>query len=503
MSRRRWTLLALVVVFYFAALYPFYAIDYFVPDHFLYYGFALAGLPAKDGFSSLFLVIAGMLGRAPVFLNLLVLVFLAMSLIGFGIAAGRLGLSKSAFALAVLLPVSTSCFYYFYGKTFYDFPFIAVVYAVALLLAVNLMMCWDAAKDWKKYALCLLLGFCLSWKPYSLFCVTGLCGLLALSIPQQIRLWLSKCRVFLCLLSFAAGYLSGNFHLLNRPYETWTGIRAYPAHFPFFEFLFTKHRVIWDHVMDWPFNLSGMACLAAAIILFALPLLLRSWRVLLFHLFMVCCFGVFVQNFSPGYAWHGFTFCLFLLTAFLFCLKQGDSISVPSRRRLFFVLACLAVVVQMVTNFGFYLPTEIGYWRDTHTAVLELRTDGQTIREELEKETAALDGTYDVICDLKRYHFIGDKGRYPLFISKVRQLDNVFSSSRFVSAARDKPQYVLRVQPHQFLKKRKAAEVYPIWDGGGYEMVRVIEGEHHRIEVYRLVDAGRARTDYLSGDIFH
>lgn len=455
--------LIIIALGYFLFLLRFYLIDYYVPDMGLYFSFSQLGLPTKDGFCSLFLLIASLTAQSPKLVTLSCLVLLAISMFNYSLffkgliysfkTDGAYDLkSKKAssipcncklniiFAFCILVLYSCCAFYYCYGKIFYDFPFTSFCYSLCLLIALpfwtggfkslresqnanyNHLNRNDQGNDQKEMRdnasiqecshaqkvpelnksslninsvkqwlwLCTMCGFTLSWKPYNIFAIAGM-GLLMLvstnARSELFRLCHSIKAILLTPVSFLLGYLVGNFNFFLNPKGAIEGIMAYPAKANFSEFLFFKTRVIWDHINDLPFNLSVMNVVTLTIFMLVLPILLKRFWHLLVSLFMLVCLWIFVTRFSPGYAWHGFTFGLFIIT-FVPCLlfdylranksdkeQQIEELNYHNFNgggKLRIGIATFALLLQCIMCFLIYMPIQASWHEATQISIKQL-----------------------------------------------------------------------------------------------------------------------------------
>lgn len=404
-------LIFLIAGMYFIFLLKFYLIDYHVPDLSLYFFFASQGAKAKDGFSSLFILLASFAAVCPKGLNLLCLVLMSLSLINISFFILEfLKADKFLCWLAIALLYSTGCFYYVYGKLFYDFPFTAFTFSLCLLILRKIY-----TEDRKKESnqnnwllLCAMLGFCLSWKPYNIFCVAGT-GLLLLTKKESqiliIQTLKSFKKIVASLSCFIGGYLAGNFNFLFYPRETLTGIMAYPASFSIKPFFMGKGRLVWDHINDLPFNVSTLTIITVFLLMFLLPLIYKKWGFLVISLFMWVCFTVFITFFSAGNTWHGFTMALFvnIYTIFLF-----SSILKIKARRVGNLLIITSILIQCIVCFAYYLPLQ-NHWHDQTGKAIQMLEEKES---EIYSDVCSLisqieDENYAVDLALKRYKPVG------------------------------------------------------------------------------------------------
>ena len=400
--------LAVLCLLYFLFLLRFYICDYFVPDEGLYFSFANQGRKAQDGFSSLFLLFSGFLSVMPRIWNVGCLVLLTLSLFSIGyfyISTFSNGLGGDLIVFATLF--GSSIWYYFYGKLFYDFPFAAFSYSLAMLAFGKALQRYRDGKAYGRpwFLLCFLTGFTLSWKLYYVFAAAGL-GLLILVYGESRTMVLEilkKCvSVLLSLFAAAAGFAVGNFNIFFYPLETIEGIKAYPAAFRFDQFLLNKGRVIWDHVNDLPFHFSVFHLAGCVLLLFGLPLLVRKYAYLAVSIFMSVCLYLYVTCFSPGYAWHGFAFGMFIITFVLFLCAECKN-----RCRGFYRVAAIALLLQCGICFGVYIPRQAHWFACTKEAVHVLEEESGEILSRLESMRDGLgQAAYSVDVAVKRSRFV-------------------------------------------------------------------------------------------------
>lgn len=121
---------------YLLVLLRFYIINYYVPDFRGYASWPISNLETYNGYSSLFIQICGFISLAPRFMTVLCLVMLSCSL--FFIARGSYyflyNQGHIKYYLSLIAIYSAGIWYYFYGKTFYDFPFAAISFGILFLI---------------------------------------------------------------------------------------------------------------------------------------------------------------------------------------------------------------------------------------------------------------------------------------------------------------------------------------------------------------------------------
>lgn len=398
----------LVSLAYFILMLRFYCVRYHVPDFRLYGEFALNGYPAKDGFSSLFIWIAGLSRIMPGVIVVLCLGMLACSVfhfLYFYAACFYDGIRN--YVIIVIATISCGCWYYFYGKLFYDFPFSVYTYSLGMCVFAKVLNRYrervPAQKEW--YVFCMLMGLTLSWKPYNIFMLAGL-GILILLKDETRMLVFSQIHVRKKFLYSAGmvllGYLAGNYNLLISPKETADGIRAYRAGYSFFAFLFQKDRIIWDHVGDLPFHISVYSFLAMAAILFVLPAAVKRYRYLLAAVFLSGCFFFYITYFSPGYTWHGFPFGVFVITYIIFVISEDRKM----HRGAYAVFAAV-LFLQISINFGINIPVQIRWHENTCEAVHILEEKENEIYDDVKMLAEQMgDHTFTIDEAVKRYRIM-------------------------------------------------------------------------------------------------
>lgn len=393
---------------YFLISVRYYLIDYYVPDFRLYFRMALGGAKAKDGFSSLFIWFAAFAADKAKQLTFFCLILMTLSMINMSLFIKSLfDRINIYFYVSILLLYSCCAFYYYYGKLFYDFPFTFFTYSICLLVVAKLFKELEDSKSQKAYKIwcifCTLSGFLLSWKPYNIFCAAGL-GLLLLCREKSrcyvISILKTAKKTISSLLFFLMGYVIGNYNLLIDPQSTLEGIRAYPAHYDMKFFLFAKSRIIWDHVNDMPFNISVLTMTTTIIFLFVLPILFKKIYYLGISVFMSGCLYVYIENFSPGYAWHGFVMGLFIITFAAFLLSEIK----PRKTKIQNVLIGIALIIQFLTCFVYYVPLQTRWHLITKQAINTLEDRESEIYTIVCKLADETEGSYFTIDNaVKRY----------------------------------------------------------------------------------------------------
>ena len=125
-------IIGVISLAYFIAISQFYTINYYVPDFYGYMAMITkTGKPLPvDAFSSLFVTISPLAYVFPFILTIMSLVFLTLSLFLFNYVFYKFK-KIDLFDNIVFLVASFSsgCWYYFYGKIYYDFPYTALSFS--------------------------------------------------------------------------------------------------------------------------------------------------------------------------------------------------------------------------------------------------------------------------------------------------------------------------------------------------------------------------------------
>lgn len=494
-------LTALLAAVYFFAMLRFYLIDYYVPDFRLYQSFAAQGLKAKDGFSSLFILLAGLSGLAPKVVTVGCLLLLALSIYNIMLFYWRcFYTSWENYAIVLLITFSCGCWYYFYGKIFYDFPLSIYTFSLGLVFFSHLLESQrNAYAQW--CVVCGLMGLCLSWKPYNIFMIAGL-GLLLLAHDRgrMVLKWhffASIRKVMGSVCAFALGYVIGNFNLLVSPRETLTGIRAYDASYSFWPFILGKNRIIWDHVNDEAFHLSVFCVVIAVTLLFVMPVLLKKVRYVFVAIFMTACLYLYITHFSPGYTWHGLPFGVFII---LFAMFLLDGVKMAFDPKC--VVLCFSIITQIVTCFMVYLPNEVRWHDTTQEAIHVLEENEDRIYGDTQEIIDSLgDSTFMVDIPIKRFAVFRTKAlgfnamglHYPYvvnnnieFVNPLEKTDykswkDLYKNSRY-NGNPNEAEYVIYIMPDCFWQMSDVANVY-IYEGR--EIAMKVTGNGYAIYVYR------------------
>lgn len=397
-------LLAFLTCAYFVFLKPFYLREYEIPDYFVYYNFWQDRLPAKDGFSSLFILLSSTLISKYTLMHYMMLIMMAGSLLIFNIGFLRLTTNSLERLIFIFFTYSMGCWYYFYGKVFYEFPFIALNFSVLFYFSAPFLKkgadaepfqgnCHDYAK---LIALCLLSGLCLSWKAHAIFPLLGLLGLIVLN-NQGLPKFL-KSKILVLLFAFLLGYCIGNFNLLLYPKETLQGIRGYNSGTSFIRFMFDDSLLVWDHVNLFSFNTAILHWFTALSILVALPFLTNKGRQLVtLNLFLCALFAFFIYKFLPGWTWQGFPFSLYFIPLVAFIL-------IHFRKNRFLTLAIIFpfFAIQAYGNFFYYIPAQIQWEWATKNAIEILKKNSREINSLVIDLTKKFPGSYLIDVKVKR-----------------------------------------------------------------------------------------------------
>jgi membrane protein len=470
---------------YFILLLPYYLIDYYVPDFRLYFSMASDGAKARDGFSSLFIWFAGLATSIPKQLTVFCLILMSLSIIQISFFIKFLFKEKKyLYCISILTLYSSCCFYYFYGKIFYDFPFTVFTYSLCLLILKKLMIKNQNMKkiDKEWFLFCSLLGFLLSWKPYNIFPLVGL--ILLMYTKKESKNILTKIlkslkKMGISILFFIFGYVVGNYNLLFYPKATIDGIKAYSARYGFKLFLMGKTRILWDHVNDMPFNVSVMTVVTVIIFLYILPILFKKFEFLLISIFMTICFYLFISYFSPGYAWHGFTMGLFIITYVSFFFSELGEIII-NKLTLKNILIGIAISIQMIICFLYYIPLQNRWYSITQESINVLKNnengiysdvldfidnkigkDYYTIDMAVKRYKPIVKGTINWRkIDIKYTYIVNDNYDFldPLEIMNIDGWSNLKSRVNYTTDSQ-KFRYLIWILPNSFKQMRDVAEI--------------------------------------------
>ena len=510
-DERRFCLCAAAVLcfLYFLFLFRFYLIEYYVPDFSLYGYMAASNRKSADGFSSLFIWVAGISRFMPnlvVFTCLFMLATSLFNILSFYIRCFYINVTRFVFYTVALF--STGTWYYFYGKVFYDFPFSAFTYSLCLWQMGKVILRWRQQKPFDKnwFYFFAFSGLALSWKPYNIFMLAGL--LLCSLANDEIRnIVLSKAKsARMCALSFtflAIGYVIGNFNFLVSPKETIKGIIAYKASFPFKEFLYGKAGVIWDHVNNLPFCVSIFSLTAMFLLFMVVPLISKRKRYAAVFAVMFLFFRVYIKYCSPGYTWHGLPFGIFLVTLLMFLLSEKRKFPRGAKSLLLF-----AVGIQLSITFGLYVPTQIKWHSATQKSIAVLENHNGEILGTVQDIVKEFDGKpfyiYQPVQRQKpmcmsplRFRPIGLKQPYIIFDDirdysplesqnfydweKLYKMENSVQYKTNKWTFRNCAKYLIYIVPNDFKSLVDVADVWPFEDLVLYKRVL---GDGYTIYIY-------------------
>lgn len=431
----------LVVFIYVWTTLPFYSLPYEVPDYYKYYGFALEKLPAKDGFSSLFIAISQHLMTHYSLAHWGSLVLLSISLWLFNYSFYLVNKEPLKWYLFLFFSYSIGSWYYLYGKVFYEFPFIAITFAILLFFAKDFIAGNSELSHRKNKALgiCFLLaGFCLSWKAHAVFPLIGLFGLMLLN-PRVSRYICSRKIIGLGIL-FIAGFLFGNFNLLIDFFGTIQGIRGYKTTSNVMEFLFSDNMLAWDHINLLSFNLAIYWVPSILFILFIAPLFASNSRYVIFLNLFLCIFFLAVMGvFLSGLTWQGFPFSLYFMVLVFYVLSTAKFARVISPLPLLLIF-CMGF--QYFHLFNKYLPLQIEWSNATNQAIEQLQKNDEQILADVNNIIQRNGRSYRIDLRLKR--------NWPLNFNNALQQQNpegwnpIFKSECFAPCI---PTYQILIEP--------------------------------------------------------
>lgn len=399
-----YAILAILGCAYFWFLQPFYIREYEVPDYFAYYNFWLDRFPAKDGFSSLFLIISSEAIANYTSLHYWMLVLMTGALLITGAALYKLTPILVERLIILLFLFSMGCWYYFYGKIFYEFPFIAINFAILFYLSAPLLSNNDQVRHsftsnqftLKCCVAFFLAGLCLSWKAHAIFPLVGLLGLIL--INNQDLLKTKKLTLIFFLSLFFLGYCLGNFNVFYAPKETLQGIRGYNSGTSFMRFMFDDTLLVWDHVNLLSFNTGVMYWFTTIFALFILPFItIYKKELVILNLALSSLFVFFIYMFLPGWTWQGFPFSLYLIPLLAFLVTHSRLTKLVTLAIVFPVVA-----IQFYGNFLNYIPDQIRWDSATKSAIQSLVANSKEINSQVLNLIQTNPGNYFINLKVKR-----------------------------------------------------------------------------------------------------
>lgn len=398
-------LILITSALYFLFLYRFYIDIYDIPDYFLYNDGL--GDTAKHGFSSLFVWISKFNTIYPFAFKIFSLFALTFSLFTINFLFYLKSKSYVDSLLFFVFSFSSGIWYYFFGKIYYDFPFTAFTFALALIALY--LSCYINEKPILLAALnvrylskvpllifFLLLGLCLSWKSYNIFLVFGVIVLVIFNYRRFFSYINSTPYIgFIYGITFLIGYIAGNFTLLTRFTETLQGLRGYPASSDLYEHFFQARKLVWDHISLVPFNTGILNIGSLFIILIILPLFIKNKIYIYINIFLIAMYLIFISFFSPGFPWHGFPFGLYVIVTFGVLLLEAIKLN-EKPKKIFRGFALIAVSLQSYNNFLNYIPNEILWFNAAEDAKNILLSNSMEINNKIISITQNLDGCFDI-----------------------------------------------------------------------------------------------------------
>lgn len=393
---RPYPILYITTLGYLIYLLRFYIREYEVPDYFLYEHFAKQKLPAKDGFSSLFIFLSQKLTEWYDLIHILLALSLPLSFLIINLAFFKNVESSIKRVMFLLLTISMGCWHYFYGKIYYEFPFIALNFALILLISGKKLFYENDSEsyttNYKDILLYLLIGFCFSWKAHSIFLIIGI--LYLLYVNKYLVITFKNCAIVT--IFFLLGYLVGNYQLISNFSETIAGLKGYKAESKVKSFLFEQNTV-WDHVNVTSFNEANINIFTLIIIFIILPLFTRSKSLSLLNLIILVLFIIVTSYFLAGSTWQGFSISLLAILICLYCLANIDF-----KAKSPLILIIISLIAQIICIFIMYIPKQINWFRNTENAIQVLEKNSNLIFKQVNEIISVNGEKYSIYVSLRR-----------------------------------------------------------------------------------------------------
>lgn len=389
---------------YILFLINFYSKSYEIPDYYSYYSFSLKELKANDGFSSLFILISNELINYYSLIHFAMLALLALSI--FIIILGFFKVVESIISRLIFTcyVFSLGFWWYFYGKLFYEFPFISFIFSIIFYLTLPFILDYkkfntDFFKShyFKVYIIFLLLGFCLSWKPHALITIICLVFFISKDTNLTKEFFLKFSTLFLI------GYLLGNFNLLFYPEETIKGIRGAKSGIAILDihsYFFDDYKKVWDHVNLLSFNTAILHWTSVIFFLFVFPFFTNiTKKLLIFNCLIFLFFCFLMYKFLAGLTWQGFTFSLYFIILIAYAIAGAHL----KKSKLIYIIVLL-LSIQIHNNFFNYIPLQSHWDKKTDESINIINTHHGSILLDVQKLIASNGPNYYINLSVKRFY---------------------------------------------------------------------------------------------------
>lgn len=398
---------------YCIILAPFYIKNYEVPDYFLYHHLKAMNLPAFNGYSTFFINFSTLNLHHNVFVQSFMLILMTSAMFLFLRLHAKIN-NKILKVSYIIFTFSLGSFWYFYGKIYYDFPFIIFLYAILLNCSF--------LKEKFNPLLFFLAGFCLSFKPYAIFPLFGLFFLLILYRNNFIN-YLSKIKsILFSIIAFLAGYVSGNYGFLYDFKGTIKGIQAAELlgmSNPILFFINDNAKIVpWDHCTNYSANTGILNIVVLIAVLFVIPIFIqKKYKYFIFFINIIfsILFVVFLKFFSDGLLFHGFPASIYFISLliYLFCHEEK---SFTKKQSTVILAFC---ILQFLNNFIFNVPRQATNFIKTNVAYKNLIKNKNEIQnniiQNLNKEDKIV-----IIQNFQRYDY---KIKMPVLIKNEEKFD--------------------------------------------------------------------------------
>jgi hypothetical protein len=399
--------LGLLLLLYFRLLAPFYlGRDYEVPDYFKFYVFAQDRLTAQDGFSSLFISISSYLISSYELIHWGSLCLMMGSVILISLSFMKVSVSRLQRSIFIAFVFSMGCWYYLYGKVFYEFPFIAFTFAVLLYLAKGLLApqknvsAQPILDVWHFYPklFFILCGFCISWKPHALFPILGLIGIISIQNWSWISISIKKLLIGGALMAF--GFFIGNYGIAVDFLGTVQGVRGYKTGTDILKFLWSDQNSTWDHTNVFSFHTAVYSLWGSFFILFVSPFfVMRTKALLILNAVLLSLFLLVAYKFLPGYPHNAFPFSLHLITVIFYVVLN---VKPGSARTFFFCGISFFILLQAYKVFTQYIPLQTSWKDSTDLAIVTMEKNSPEIAKAVSKLIQGLGPDYRIDLKVKR-----------------------------------------------------------------------------------------------------
>ena len=176
-----------------------------------------------------------------------------------------------------------------------------------------------------------------------------------------------------------------------------------------------------------------------------IPLLIKKYAYALSSIVIFICLYIYIEKFSPGYAWHGIPIGIYIVTLITFIMFSNKE------NKLINKIFKIAITIQVIVLIGYYITKQNEFHKETINAINIYKIEENNIYNSIEKiiEKNIKEESFVIEQPIKRYKpilkgknnivYFRTKGKY-IYNTNIEYIDPLQDSNyiRYVNIISEK-----------------------------------------------------------------